>query len=468
MSKPSSSLGLIGIIILMTGQFLPSIDFSIVNVALDVIGESLHATHIQLELMVAVYGVGFAVCLAMGSRLGDNFGRRRLFMVGAAVFGLASLACGLATSIEMLLFARAIQGIGAALIAPQVLATLHVSLTGKQHSMAISVYAAVGGLAFVTGQIFGGWLVTANFAGMGWRALFLINIPVCLIILLFAKKWIPETKSDHAATIDWFGTLLLAAAVVCLLIPISLGPQFNWSWPFVLMLVCVLPLFYLFWKVEVREEQQHRFPLMPPRLLALPSMQFGLILAVLFFSCWSGYMFSVALTLQSGLGFSPVQSGNVFIGMGVVFFSGSLLSARISAYFGRFTTLMLGCFITMAGVFGLILSFRYYWPDISALALLPSIAVLGFGQSLLIGSFFRIGLSDVPSKDAGAGSAMLTTVQQAAFGLGSALLGGILYQVFHFTHNWLSAVTGALTGELVLLFLLLVFALIYRRHIKQV
>lgn len=136
----TSTLGKAGLVVLLAGQLLPMIDFSIVNVALDAMAASLHATPIELALIVAIYGIAFAVCLAMGSRLGDNIGRRKLFISGVWLFALASLLCGLAGNVKMLLLARALQGVGAALVVPQILATLHVTLQGRAHARAIGLY----------------------------------------------------------------------------------------------------------------------------------------------------------------------------------------------------------------------------------------------------------------------------------------------------------------------------------------
>ena len=178
MSTSTVSPGRIGLLLLLTGQMLPLIDTSITNVALDSITQSLQATTTQLELIVALYGVTFAVCLALGSKLGDNYGRRRLFMAGVVLFGIASLFCGMANSIHMLLSARVLQGAGAALIVPQILATLHVTLKGPAHARAISLYGGIGGIAFIVGQMGGGWLVSADIAGLGWRNAFFINVPI--------------------------------------------------------------------------------------------------------------------------------------------------------------------------------------------------------------------------------------------------------------------------------------------------
>ena len=241
MNSSAVSPGRAGLLLLLTGQMLPLIDTSITNVALDSITHSLDASATQLELIVALYGVAFAVCLAMGSKLGDNYGRRRLFLWGVAVFGIASLLCGMANSINALLAARTLQGAGAALIVPQILATLHVTLKGTAHARAISLYGGIGGIAFIVGQMGGGWLVSADIAGLGWRNAFFINVPICLLVLAFSRRYVPETRRESHSSIDWQGTFSLALILCCLLFPMALGPELHWPWELQLLLLAVLP-----------------------------------------------------------------------------------------------------------------------------------------------------------------------------------------------------------------------------------
>jgi MFS family permease len=463
--KTASTLGAAGLMVLLAGQLLPQIDFSIVNVALDAIAQTFHATPTELELIVAVYGVAFAVCLAMAGRLGDNFGRRRLFLWGVQVFGIASLLCGLAGSIWMLLAARILQGVGAALIVPQILATIHVGLSGHERSRAIGYYGAIGGLAFIIGQVLGGFLVSADIAGLGWRSVFLINLPICVALLIATPRWIPETKRAIKVNIDWPGTALLATLIVCLLVPLALGPVKHWSWPYIALLIAVLPLVVLLWKTELRQEKRNAHPLLPPALLRIPSARFGLVIAVLFFSCWSGYMFAMALTLQTGAGLSPLQAGNAFIALGAAYFLSSLTSPRVLKRLGLAPALILGCAVQMAGVLGVILTLKLVWPHPNLLNLIPATIFIGYGQALIVGCFFRIGLSDVSTDQAGAGSSMLSTVQQASFGLGSALLGTVLAQTLRLGGNYLHAIVAALSTEVGIMAVLLVCTVIYHfRH----
>lgn len=458
MNTPSSAAGLgrAGLIILLAGQLLPMIDFSIVNVGLDAMAQSLHASPTQLELIVAVYGVAFAVCLAMGSRMGDNLGRRRLFLWGVRLFAVASLMCGLANSVWLLLVARTLQGVGAAMIVPQIMATIHVCLRGREHARAMALYGGIGGLAFIIGQVLGGLLISLNIAGYGWRSVFLINIPLCALVLACAHRWVPDTRAERPVNIDWPGTLLLALTIVCLLFPLALGPVWHWPWPCLALLALSGPLLLQLWRVELRQERRNNFPLLPPALLRLASVRFGLTIAILFFSCWSGFMFVMALTLQAGAQLNAFQSGNAFIALGVAYFISSLLSSTVIEHIGKVRALLLGCLIQIGGLLALMLTMLLVWPQPGILNLIPATLLIGAGQALIVSGFFRIGLADVPVEHAGSGSALLATVQQTSLGLGPILLGTVLVQVLHVSPgDYLHALLAALALELLLMLALL-------------
>lgn len=429
------SPGRAGLILLLTGQMLPLIDTSITNVALDSITHSLHATATELELIVALYGVAFAVCLALGSKLGDNLGRRRLFMAGVAIFGLASLLCGIAGSVEQLLAARIVQGAGAALIMPQILATLHVTLKGTAHAKAISLFGGIGGIAFIVGQMGGGWLVSADIAGLGWRNAFFINVPFCLIVLALSRRYVPETRRETPARIDWQGTILLAAILCCLLFPMALGPQWHWSWPLKAALIAIIPLAWLMAMNARKKEREDAHPLIPPRLLQLGSIRFGVLIAMLFFSVWSGFMFCMALTMQTGLGMAPWQSGNSFIALGVTYFISAWFAPRLIARHSTSRILLMGLAIQITGLLALIATFRVWGMSNTALTLAPATGLVGYGQALIVNSFYRIGMRDIQPDDAGAASAILSTLQQAALGLGPAIFGAILLHALQNHHG---------------------------------
>jgi MFS family permease len=458
------SPGRAGLILLLTGQMLPLIDTSITNVALDSITHSLHATATELELIVALYGVAFAVCLALGSKLGDNLGRRRLFMWGVASFGLASLLCGMAGNIEQLLAARIVQGAGAALIMPQILATLHVTLKGTAHAKAISLFGGIGGIAFIVGQMGGGWLVSADIAGLGWRNAFFINVPICLVVLALSRRYVPETRRDTPSRIDWPGTALLAMILCCLLFPMALGPQWHWSWPLKAALLAIIPLAYLMVLNARKKEREGAHPLIPPRLMQLNSIRFGVLIAMLFFSVWSGFMFCMALTMQTGLGMAPWQSGNSFIALGVTYFISAWFAPRLIARYSTSTILLTGLAIQITGLLALIVTFRVWGMENTALTLAPATGLVGYGQALIVNSFYRIGMRDIQPDDAGAASAILSTLQQAALGLGPAIFGAILLHALQNHHgNYTQAVNVFLTVETAMM-VALALATLRMRH----
>ncbi|WP_019452161.1 MFS transporter, partial [Cupriavidus sp. BIS7] len=231
------------------------------------------------------------------------------------------------------------------------------------------------------------------------------------------------------------------------------------------ILAAAAPLLSLLWKVELRQERGGVHPLLPPSLVRLPSVRFGFTLAALFYACWSGFMFVLALALQSGAGMTPTTAGNAFIPLGLAFFAGSLYSPRAVNAWGRTRVLIAGCLIQMAGIAALGYTLRHVWPHPGILDLAMPTMLIGFGNALVVGCYYRIGLADIPADQAGAGSAALTTVQQASLGLGSALLGTVFAQRLHHGATYLDATLASFAAELCLMTALVAAALIYHnRH----
>jgi predicted MFS family arabinose efflux permease len=257
---------------------------------------------------------------------------------------------------------------------------------------------------------------------------------------------------------------MLAAVVLCLLLPLSLGPLLHWPWQGTVILLLVPVLRWGLWRVEMRQEARHAAPLLPPSLLRLRSVRYGLAMMAIFFGSFSGYMFSIAVTLQIGAWFSAFQSGNAFIAVGTAFFVGSLLTARAFARFERTTVLLFGCAVQMTGLILLMLTLYMVWPQPTVWNQIFATFLVGFSQAFMFGAFFRISLSEVPPEQAGAGSAMLSTVQQASFGLGPAVFGIVLTQVLHVkAGNYLYAELAALGVEVGLMAVLACVALALRR-----
>ncbi|MET8580677.1 MFS transporter [Streptomyces collinus] len=411
-----------GLFTVLLAAALPLVDFFIVNVALPTIGADLAAGEAVLELVVAAYGVAYAVLLVLGGRLGDLFGRRRLFLAGMAAFGLTSLACGLAPGAWWLVGARATQGASAAAMLPQVLATIQSATSGGRRARAMSLYGATAGLSMVAGQILGGVLVAADLAGSGWRAIFLVNVPVVLLGLVLAVRFVPETRSPRPEPVDGPGTVLLAVSLLTLLAPLTEGRAAGWPlWTW--LSLAAFPLAAAaFYAVERRADRQGRTPLVPPSLFALASLRRGLMLILPFSVGFSGFMFVIALALQRGAGLGPVPAGLALAPMAVAFLFVSLAGPRLIARYGT-RVLTAGAVVQGAGVLLIVLAAWRDWPHLGFGSLLPGVTVAGAGQALQLPNLMRIVMSEVPPARAGVGSGVMVTTQQSALALGVATLG---------------------------------------------
>ncbi|MFI0769170.1 MFS transporter [Streptomyces melanosporofaciens] len=436
--KSGPALSPLGLFTVLLGAALPLIDFFIVNVALPTMDRDLHAGPAVLELVVAGYGVAYAVLLVLGGRLGDTFGRRRLFLAGMAAFGLTSLACGLAPDAWSLVGARVAQGASAALMLPQVLATIHSSTSGTRRARALSMYGATAGLSMVAGQILGGVLVAADIAGTGWRAVFLVNVPVAVIGLILAVRTVPETRSERPAPVDVPGTVLLALSLITLMVPLTEGRAAGWplwTWLTLGAFPLVAAAFYVVERRADRADQAARSsaeggggrgagrtPLLPPSLFALSGLRRGLPMVVPFSIGFGGFMFVIAVALQQGLRYGPVEAGLALAPMATTFFVASLMGPRLVGRFGS-RVVTAGGLIQAVGIAVLMLAVWRDWQGLSLAGLLPGVALAGFGQGLQLPVLIRIVLADVPNERAGVGSGVMVTTQQSALALGVATLG---------------------------------------------
>jgi MFS family permease len=421
---PGSTLGSLGLLALLIGSALPMIDFFVVNVALPTISRDLDAGQVVLQLVVAGYAVAYAVLLVLGGRLGDMFGRRRLFLAGLTAFGVTSLACGLAPDAGTLVAARVAQGAASALLLPQVLATIQAATSGPRRARAMSLYGAAGGLSMVTGQILGGVLVGADVAGTGWRSVFLVNVPVVLAGLVTAVRTVPETRSQRPEPIDVPGTVLLGATLLMLLLPLTEGRAAGWPvWTWA-ALAAVPFSAYCFYRVELRADQRGHTPLVPPSLFALVSLRRGLTLLPLFAIGFSGFMFVIAVSLQQGARLGPVAAGLTLAPMAVVYFLVSLAGPRLVTRFGS-RAVSAGGLIQGVGLALFIVAVLTDWPELGLVPLLPGMVVTGAGLALQLPLLFRIILAEVPPDRGGVGSGVMATTQQSALALGVALIGSL-------------------------------------------
>jgi EmrB/QacA subfamily drug resistance transporter len=420
--SPSATLSPIAVLTLIGGAFLPILSFFIINVALPTIGTDLDASKAELQLVVGTYGIANAMLVVVGGRLGDAFGRRRLFLIGMAGFTLFSLLCGLAPNIEALLVLRIGQGALAALMTPQVLATIAATLTGVSRVRAVGMFGAAGGIGAAVGQILGGVLVSADIAGLGWRLVFFVNVPICLLVFIAAIVIVPETKAVDRLAVDGVGAVLLGVTLVFLLLPLTEGRALGWPLWTLLMLGAVVPMALLFGGHQRRTERVGKPALVPPSVLRLRGMQIGLTIAVAFFASFGGFMFAFALATQGEAGMSPLEGGLTYLPLAASFLIVSIYSAALQERWGP-SIIARGWALQAVGYTSCGIVLWSLWPNIGPLTLAVPMFVIGFGSGLVMMPLFGVVMAQVPAEQAGLGSGILITTQQTCISLGAATVG---------------------------------------------
>ncbi|MEC5317544.1 MFS transporter [Brenneria populi subsp. brevivirga] len=457
----TKELSALGILLLVAGQVLPQLDFSIVNVALDVIGKTLNTDETGLVLIVALYGLIFAALIATGSRLGDKYGRKRLFMIGIVGFCIASTICGLAADIISMLVGRVLQGFFAALLMPQILATIHTTLEGERHRNAVGIYTSIAGLSVVIGQVAGGWLVSANLWDLGWRIAFFMNVPVCIVIFIFGYFVIPETKSHESRQhMDVEGIVLFILCLLFVMIPVSLGKRWPDLW---WLLLGSAPCGALLWKAERSHELAGRRPILPPSLFKTPMVINGFVSEMTVTFTYPGYLFVTALCLQSEIGLTPFESGNAFIALGIMFFIGSLISKPLGQRIGDAKSFALGSTLSVIGFLATVFLFYKFNHDLQFYHLWIATGAVGLGDAIRLTSAYRIALSRVGKNLASEASSALATVQQGCAALGTAFTGAIYS--FALVQGYLTAMTISISA--VSLLVLLVGLPIYIKTARE-
>jgi EmrB/QacA subfamily drug resistance transporter len=430
--------------IVLIGQFMALLDVAVVNVAGPSIRSDLHSSGAGLQLVIAGYTIAYAVLLITGARLGDRFGHGRMFLTGLVMFTLFSLACGLAGNTGELIGFRVAQGVGAAVMVPQVLSVIQRTHTGNARMKALSRYSAVMAGGAVVGQVLGGALVSANIWGTDWRPVFLINVPIGAVLLYFGLKLMPRDKGERSRELDFPGLITLAAGVLLLVVPLVLGNDEGWPlWGWICLAASVL-MFGLFAVVE----RGAKSPLMPPRVLRAQGMMIavGAIFAAMI--GYGGYLFSLALHLQSGLGFSPLRAGLTFIPIALSFATASLNWRRVPA---RFHRIMVPIGLTLAaGSLGLMALAVHNGSNPNALFWISEV-IYGLGIGSAFSPLLTMALSRVNPSDAADASGILTTTVQLGQVIGVAGFGTLyLSLVAHSSSGHSIAMTSLWEGLAVL------------------
>ena len=407
--------------VLLAGVFTSLLDFFIVNVALPDTQRDLHAGPSAVQFVVAGYGLAVAAGLITAGRLGDMYGRRKMYILGLGLFTLASAACGLAPSAGFLVAARVIQGGAAALLMPQIMAIINTVYTGPARARAFTAYGMTVGFGAVFGQLVGGVLIKLDLAGLGWRSIFLINIPVGVAAVALAPRLLPESRAPGGGRIDLIGSALVSLGLVAIVLPLVEGQQQGWpAWGFLCMAASV-PLLGAFALHQRRLAARNGSPLINLALFRERAFTAGVVTNLAYQMMMASFFLVLALFLQDGLGLSALESGLIFLPLGLGYFVASVRSGKIAARLGP-QVLALGSLVVSVGYLLLAAAVHdgAWW-------LIPGLVISGVGMGFVIAPMPAIVLARVKPEHAAAASGVLSTAQQAGGSIGVAVIGAVFY-----------------------------------------
>jgi EmrB/QacA subfamily drug resistance transporter len=413
--------------IVLVVEIMDLLDGTIVNVAAPTIRSDLGASTSAVQWIVGGYALALAVGLVVGGRLGDLFGRRRLFMTGIVLFTLSSLLSGVAPSTEVLIAFRLTQGLAAALMIPQGFGILHSAFSTEDLNKAFGIFGPIMGLSAVFGPIVGGALVDADLLGTGWRLVFLINLPLGILAFVGALRVLPESRTSGATEMDWRGAFLVAAAAGLLVYPLMQGQEADWApWTFVMMASSFVVLGVFTW-YQGRRKRTGRDPLITMSLFAKRAFSGGMGVIMLFFGAFGGLMLALTLFLQVGLGYSASHAGlslgPVCLGLAI---GAGLAGAVLTPRFGR-RVLHAGFALLVAGVAGTYAVLDAQQMAVTSWQLAGPLLVAGIGVGFVAGSLFGFILAAVADDEVGSASGILNALQQLASAIGIAVFGTVFF-----------------------------------------
>lgn len=412
--------------VVLAAAFMDLVDVTVVTIALPHIQADLRCGYATAQWVLAGYSLTFALALITGGRLGDIYGRKRIFLTGIVGFTLSSAACGAAASGELLVAARLLQGIFAALMVPQVMSFVMVMFAPDERPKAFTLYGAVLSLGNVGGPLIGALFVEYSLLDLGWRAIFYANVPLGVMGFLGALRYLPESRSTSPLRLDLAGVAVVSVASFALMYPLIQGREAGWPAGMILLLASAAPALLLFGLVERRRHRRDGSALVPPPLLRQRSFAVGLVVLLALFSGLTSLFLVLYYTLQTGLSWSPLRTALAGLGfpVGITLVTG--VAQRFAATRGRaliqagLATMTVGMVAPIAALAST--ATRVGFPHVA----LP-VLVVGLGIGLCVSIVTTVVLADVPAHSAGAGSGVTNAVLQLGGAVGVAVVGTIMF-----------------------------------------
>jgi EmrB/QacA subfamily drug resistance transporter len=408
--------------IVLCAALMAVLDSFIVNVAIPSIERELHASFAQIQLVVAGYTLAFAVLLVTGGRLGDLYGRKRLFLLGVSGFTIFSALCGLAPNAILLIVSRILQGASAALMFPQVLSFIQVSFDHQERARAFGYYGAITGFASILGQVLGGFLLTANLFNTGWRSIFLINVPIGVVTLLAALLLVRESRSQESRDLDYGGVVLLTLTLFLLVFPLVQGGNAGWPLWALICLLLFVPSLIAFLAYEQRRTRLRRTPLVPLVLFRQRRFSSGILTVALAYALFAATLFLFTFYLQTILDLIPLQAGLVIMASSIAFILASSLNPVVAPRLGKRSLTIAVILVTLSYLL-IFLAAQLLVPLWGIPPILVALFALGFGMGSLVTPLLHKTLEEVVHHEAGTASGVYMTAFQTAGALGVAVIG---------------------------------------------
>ncbi|MGV9308035.1 MFS transporter [Nonomuraea sp. NPDC003727] len=452
--------------VILAAEIMDLIDALITQIAAPTIQKELGGSASLIQWLISGYTLAMAVGLITGGRLGDLYGRKRMFVIGALGFTAASLLCGVSVSPEMLIAARVLQGLFGSVMIPQGLGLIKEMFPPEEIGKAFGMFGPVMTISSVGGPVLAGWLVDADLFGTGWRMIFLINLPIGVAAVLAALKFLPEFRMSNATRLDLVGMLIVSAAAFLLIFPLIQGQEQDWpAWTFVSMAGSIV-MFAIFGAYESRRQRTGKDPLVTPSLFRKRAFTGGLVAGLSFFTGMIGLSLVFMLYVQEGLHFTPFQAGLASLPQAIGGIVGFGIAMALVAKLGR-TLLQIGTAVmaTGAGVLGLTIHLAGL--DVSAWQLAPGLALVGIGMGLTMAPFFDIVLAGVEPHESGSASGTLTAIQQLGSALGAAVLGTLFFNLLKSQWSFGDAMQVTVWVEIGLLLVTCALSFLLPRHARE-
>lgn len=421
--KPTTVNPWVSLAVILLAPLITVIDVFIVNISTPAIKKYFHSSDAALELVIASYLLGYAVFLITGSRTGDYLGKKKVFITGLAAFTITSAMCGFATSMEMLIVSRLLQGVAAAFTVPQTITLIQLSFQSPaDRDKAYGLYGMALGTGATLGQFLGGYFISSHLITDSWRLIFLVNLPFGIVAMLLAWFFVQESGQNKGTRFDVPGIILLTLALSLLIYPVIQGAELGWPTWTIMMLAAALILLGVFIVYQHWLGKRQRDPLVPLELFRIRSFNTGIISVLFFFGVNTAYIFIVAIYFQNGFHMSPFTAGNYFVMQTIPFLLASLWSIKNAARFGV-RLLQFACILM---ILSFIIQLILFQGDVlTPYDILPCLIIYGSGSGLLMPSLLKVAMWDIPPAKAGSATGVYSTIQQFASALGVSMLGGI-------------------------------------------